>query len=165
MILLLMGVCGSGKSSVAAELAAFTGWPFVEGDDYHSDANRDKMAAGIALTDDDRAPWLDSLHQILANWNSTNQSGILTCSALKESYRNHILAGIENAHLIWLDPPRAALVERLLHRTDHFIHPSLLKSQLDTIEPPIPEEFAFHITANLPANLIAQEIRHHLAIK
>lgn len=165
MILLLMGVCGSGKSSVAAELAAYTGWPFVEGDDYHSDANRSKMAAGIPLTDEDRAPWLESLHQILSNWNATNQNGILTCSALKECYRNHLLAGLENAHLIWLDPPRATLEERLNNRTGHYMNPYLLDSQLSTLEAPAPEEFAFHITANLPAKLIAEEVRRHLALK
>jgi gluconokinase len=160
-----MGVCGSGKSSVGAELAALTGWPFIEGDDYHSAENRSKMAAGIALNDEDRAPWLAALHKQLANWNANEQNGILTCSALKQIYREQLRAGLHNTHLIWLDPPRMTLIDRLLHRTDHFIDPRLLKSQLETLEPPTNEEFPFHITADLPAKLIAQEICHHFAIK
>jgi carbohydrate kinase (thermoresistant glucokinase family) len=165
MILLLMGVSGCGKSSVAAELAARTGWIFVEGDEYHSAENRAKMAAGIALTDADRAPWLDALHKILASWSTANQGGILTCSALKRGYRDRLFAGLHETKLIWLDPPRAILEERLKNRTGHFMSPNLLASQLATLESPTPDEIAIHITDNLSANLIAEEIIRQLVIK
>jgi gluconokinase len=80
VIVVVMGVSGSGKSTLAARLAERTGWPFAEGDDYHPAANRAKMAAGIALNDEDRLPWLDALHDVLAGWLRAGQSGILTSS-------------------------------------------------------------------------------------
>ncbi len=131
-----MGVSGAGKSWMAGKLAAATGWAFAEGDDYHSDANKAKMAAGIPLTDTDRGPWLDALHEILANWHRTGQSGILTCSALKESYREHLTAGLPEARFLWLDPPRSVLADRMAHRPGHFMPPALLDSQLATLQPP-----------------------------
>jgi gluconokinase len=87
LIVVVMGVSGSGKSTLAAQLVERTGWAFAEGDDYHPQANKAKMAAGIALTDQDRLPWLDALHDVLAGWAVEGRSGILTCSALKQSYR------------------------------------------------------------------------------
>jgi gluconokinase len=136
MIVIVMGVSGSGKSYLASHLAEVTGWPFAEGDDYHSDANKAKMAAGIPLTDADRAPWLESLHQVLLAWHTSGSPGILTCSALKESYRQQLAAGLPEARFVWLDPPRAVLMERLAHRPGHFMPPELLDSQLATLEPP-----------------------------
>jgi len=135
-----MGVSGSGKSYLAERLAAATGWAFAEGDDYHSDANKAKMAAGIPLTDVDRGPWLDTLHEVLANWHRTGQAGILTCSALKETYREHLTTGLPEARFVWLDPPRAVLAERMAHRHGHFMPPALLDSQIATLEPPVATE-------------------------
>jgi len=132
----VMGVSGSGKSYLAAKLAAATNWPFAEGDDYHSAANKAKMASGTPLTDEDRAPWLDILQALLLNWRLQGQSGILTCSALKESYRQHLTAHIPEARFVWLDPPRAILADRLAHRPSHFMSSTLLDSQLATLEPP-----------------------------
>lgn len=131
-----MGVSGSGKSTLAARLAERTGWTYAEGDEYHSEANRAKMAAGIALTDEDRLPWLDELHRVLAGWQSEGASGVLTCSALKESYRERLLAGIAEARLVWLDPPRARLEERLAARKGHYMNPRLLDSQVTALEAP-----------------------------
>ena len=88
MIAIVMGVSGSGKSYLAARLAEATGWTFAEGDDYHSVANKAKMAAGTPLTDEDRLPWLDSLHSLMLDWHQAGKSGILTCSSLKNAYRN-----------------------------------------------------------------------------
>jgi gluconokinase len=136
MIVIVMGVSGSGKSTLAAKLAAATGWPFAEGDDYHSEANKAKMHAGIALTDADRAPWIESLHQVLVGWHEHGRSGILTCSALKAAYREQLTAGIPEARFVWLDPPRAVLEERLAHRPGHFMSAALLDSQIATLEPP-----------------------------
>ena len=142
MIVIVMGVSGSGKSFVAGKLAEATGWPFAEGDDYHSEANKTKMHAGIPLTDADRGPWLDSLHEVLTGWHKKGQSGILTCSALKATYREHLSAGIAEVRFVWLDPPRSVLADRMAHRPGHFMPPALLDSQLATLEPPteIPAE-------------------------
>lgn len=136
MIVIVMGVSGSGKSFLAGKLAEATGWEFAEGDDYHSAANKAKMAARIPLTDADRGPWLDALHEVMAGWHARGQSGILTCSALKEAYREHLTAGLPEARFVWLDPPRSVLAERMAHRPGHFMPPALLDSQLATLEPP-----------------------------
>jgi len=137
VIVIVMGVSGSGKSYLAGKLAEATGWAFAEGDDYHSDANKAKMAAGTPLTDADRGPWLDTLHEVLANWHRQGQSGILTCSALKATYREHLTAGLPEARFIWLDPPRSVLADRMAHRPGHFMPPALLDSQLATLQPPV----------------------------
>jgi len=136
LIVVVMGVSGSGKSTLAALLVERTGWAFAEGDDFHPQANKAKMAAGIALTDEDRLPWLDALHSVLAGWASEDRSGVLTCSALKQSYRERLTAGIEGIRFVWLDPPQALLQERLARRTGHYMNPNLLSSQLATLEPP-----------------------------
>jgi gluconokinase len=136
VIVIVMGVSGSGKSYLAGKLAEATGWTFAEGDDYHSEANKAKMAAGIPLTDADRGPWLDTLHGIMAGWHVQGQSGILTCSALKEAYREHLTADLPEVRFVWLDPPREVLAERMAHRPGHFMPPALLDSQLATLEPP-----------------------------
>jgi gluconokinase len=135
-IVIVMGVSGSGKSFLAKRLAAATGWPFAEGDDYHSEANKAKMHAGTPLTDADRAPWLASLHEVLLNWHQQGTSGILTCSALKTSYREQLTGGIPEARFLWLDPPRAVLEQRLKNRPGHFMPATLLDSQLATLEAP-----------------------------
>ncbi len=131
-----MGVSGSGKSFLASRLAAATGWPFAEGDDYHSEHNKALMAAGTPLTDADRAPWLDTLHQVLFHWHHAGQAGILTCSALKADYRNQLADGIAELRFLWLDPPRSVLEERMRNRPGHFMPPALLDSQIATLEPP-----------------------------
>ena len=97
MIAIVMGVTGAGKTTVAKALVALTGWDFAEGDDFHSEANRKKMHAGIPLDDDDRVPWLESLHQVLLGWHQKGLSGVMTCSALKQKYRDSLTAGL-NAH-------------------------------------------------------------------
>lgn len=131
-----MGVSGSGKSFLANKLAEATGWAFAEGDDYHSPVNKAKMAAGVPLTDADRGPWLATLYEVMAEWHRKGRSGILTCSALKASYRDRLTAGLPEARFVWLDPPRAVLAERMAHRPGHFMPPALLDSQLATLEPP-----------------------------
>jgi gluconokinase len=157
LILVLMGVSGSGKSTLAAELVKRTGWSFAEGDDYHSQANRDKMAAGIALNDKDRQPWLNDLHEVLAGWKSAGVSGILTCSALKASYRQRLTAGLHEVRLVWLDPPREQLEERLAHRAGHYMNPNLLGSQLATLEPPVGAD-VLHLAGAKTADEAATEV-------
>ena len=130
MILVLMGVTASGKTTVGTRLAALEGWQYAEGDDYHSDANKAKMHAGIPLTDEDRGPWLDSLHEVLLGWQRSRQSGVLACSALKQQYRDRLAEGIPSAAL------RFVLLEVPAARQGHYMSPSLLESQLATLEEP-----------------------------
>jgi gluconokinase len=155
MIVIVMGVSGSGKSYVGNKLAEATGWPFAEGDDYHSAANKAKMHAGIPLTDEDRLPWLDALHQAMLEWQTAGQSGILACSALKASYRERLSAGIEKLRYVWLDPPRAVLEERMRNRPGHFMPAALLDSQLATLEDPGGEGHVLRLDGSGP---VEQEI-------
>lgn len=161
MIVILMGVTASGKSTIAAELARLTGWSFAEGDDYHSAANKQKMHAGIPLTDEDRTPWLASLHKIIADWYASGENGIMTCSALKQSYRDTLTAGIpkEAYRFVFLDVPIAVLKERIKDRPGHFMNPDLLQSQLDTLEPP---HDALRIDATGTPSSVAQTILRQL---
>ncbi len=140
MIAILMGVTGTGKTTIAHELVERTGWEFAEGDDYHSEANVAKMKAGVPLTDGDREPWLEALHGVLAGWVQTGKSGVMTCSALKQSYRDTLTEGLPKGevHFVLLEAPKQVLVDRLEHRTGHFMNPVLLDSQLATLE--IPED-------------------------
>jgi gluconokinase len=157
MQLIVMGVSGSGKSTVAALVAERLGWAMAEGDDYHSAANKAKMAAGTPLNDADRAPWLDALHAVLAEWQVRGQNGVMTCSALKDAYRIRLEAGLSGVRFVWLDPPRAALEERLAHRTGHYMNPRLLDSQLETLEPPAGAN-VLHLAADAGAETLAARV-------
>ncbi|MGH2631839.1 MAG: gluconokinase [Tepidiformaceae bacterium] len=130
---LVMGVSGSGKSTIGAALAERYGVPLIEADDFHSAANRQKMHAGIALTDADRAPWLAAIHARLV---SEPGGWILACSALREAYRGVLFSGIANVAVLWLTAPAEILAGRLQARHAHFMSPDLLTSQFDTLEPP-----------------------------
>ena len=157
MILVLMGVTGSGKTTVGKLLAAETGWRFADADDFHSEANKAKMHAGIPLTDEDRRPWLVTLHQLLLGWYEGGTSGILGCSALKQSYREALTPQIPavNIRFILLEVPRAVLEERLKARKNHYMSPALLQSQLDTLEV-TPD--LMRVAADGPPEKIVQEI-------
>src|SRR6201996_9765325 len=163
MILVPMGVTGSGKTTVGKLLAAETGWRFADADDFHSEANKAKMHAGIPLTDQDRVPWLDSLHQLLLGWYEAGTSGILGCSALKKKYRDALTPQIPavNLRFVLLDVPRPLLEERLHERKNHYMNPDLLQSQLDTLE--ITPDL-MQVYADLPPEKIVQEILDELLI-
>jgi gluconokinase len=158
VIVIVMGVSGSGKSYLANRLAEATGWAFAEGDDFHSDSNKAKMAAGIPLTDVDRGPWLDTLHEVLANWHRQGRSGILTCSALKTAYRQQLTADLPEARFIWLDPPRSVLADRMAHRPGHFMPPALLDSQIATLQPPIGAANTLRLDGSEPIETAIQKI-------
>jgi len=161
MILVLMGVTGSGKTTIGKLLAAETGWRFADADDFHSDANKAKMHAGIPLTDEDRQPWLKTLHQLLLGWYEAGISGILGCSALKQSYREMLSPQIPsvNIRFILLDVPQLVLEERLKGRKNHYMNPDLLRSQLDTLEV-TPD--LMRVDAEGPPQKIVQEILDQL---
>ena len=132
MIAILMGVSGSGKTTIGELLAQRLGWRFIEGDDYHPRENVAKMAAGIPLEDADRWPWLDALNQRIRG----ERNAIVTCSALKESYRRRLLAGIADALVVYLHASRDLIAERVAERKHKFMPASLLDSQFATLEPP-----------------------------
>jgi carbohydrate kinase (thermoresistant glucokinase family) len=132
MIVVLMGVSGVGKSTIGRLLATSLGWRFIEGDEYHPPENVAKMAAGIALEDSDRWPWLDALNRRIRG----ERNAIVTCSALKESYRERLLAGIADARIVYLHAPKAVIAARVAERKHKFMPASLLESQFATLEPP-----------------------------
>jgi gluconokinase len=135
--IVVMGVAGSGKSSVAKLVAERLGWPMAEGDDFHSPQNRSKMASGTPLTDADRKPWLEAIRDWL---DRTPGNAVVTCSALRRSYRDILRAARGRVRFLHLHGTPAVLGSRISGRTDHFMPPALLVSQLETLEPLEPDE-------------------------
>jgi carbohydrate kinase (thermoresistant glucokinase family) len=133
-VFLLMGVAGSGKSTVGRALAERLGCPFVDGDDYHPPANIEKMSLGIPLTDEDRLPWLDALVRAA---HSAGENVVVCCSALKEKYRTLLRDGIGDLTLVYLRIGESEASARVTHRTGHFMPTSLVRSQFDALEPPL----------------------------
>jgi gluconokinase len=138
--IVVMGVSGSGKTSVAAELARRLGWDYVEGDDLHPAANVAKMAGGHPLDDEDRWPWLRRIAEVIGEHEAAGTGLIVTCSALKQSYRDRLRDGHPSVWFAHVDAPQAVIAERLQRRTGHYMPPSLLGSQLATLEPLTEEE-------------------------
>jgi ribose 5-phosphate isomerase A len=157
-ILVVMGVSGAGKSTVAQELAARLGWSFEEGDALHPEANVAKMHAGIPLTDADRQPWLERVAAWIDHQRAKKQPGIISCSALKRSYRQIIVGDRREVRLVYLRGGRDLLAEHLAGRHGHFMSPSLLQSQIDTLEEPDPGEDPLTIDTGPPAGKLAEEI-------
>jgi gluconokinase len=135
--IVVMGVSGCGKSTVARQLSERLGWPMAEGDDFHSPENKAKMAAGSPLTDEDRRPWLESLRDWI---DSAPSHAILTCSALKRSYRDILRTGRGRVRFLHLDGSPQVLGQRMAARKGHFMPAALLVSQLETLERLDPDE-------------------------
>jgi ribose 5-phosphate isomerase A len=157
-ILVIMGVSGTGKSTVAQELAWRLGWSFEEGDALHPEANIAKMHAGIPLTDADRQPWLERVAAWIDGQRAKKQPGIITCSALKRSYRQIIIGSRPEARLVYLRGGRDLVAEHLAGRHGHFMPTSLLQSQFDTLEEPDPSEDPLTIDVGAPPGRLAEEI-------
>jgi gluconokinase len=138
MIVVLMGVSGSGKTTIGTLLAARMGAVFADADDYHPAANKAKMAAGIPLNDEDREPWLGTLNGVLRGWYGAGTKGVLACSALKERYRETLAAGMtaEAIRFVLLDGSKELFAGRLAERHHEFMNPALLESQFQTLEVP-----------------------------
>jgi len=133
---LVMGVAGSGKTTLAQKLADTTGGTWLDADDFHSPASRAKMAAGIPLTDEDRWPWLDALNEELGRAESAGKTLFLACSALKQIYRDRLAMGLSDLKIIYLKGSIELIRSRLAHRTGHFMPVALLESQFATLEEP-----------------------------
>jgi gluconokinase len=134
--LIVMGVSGSGKTSVGKALAEHLRWEFYDADDFHPPENVAKMARGIPLDDSDRAPWLAALHDLISSSLRQNKSGVLACSALKERYRQQLMNGNEGVQLVYLKGSYDLIWSRMVTRTDHYMKPDMLQSQIDTLEEP-----------------------------
>ncbi len=158
MIVVVMGVAGCGKTSVGELLAKHLGWPFLEGDAFHPQINKDKMAAGTPLTDADRFPWLDEIAGAMRRHDAAGEDAIVTCSALKRSYRDRLRAGAANVHFVHLTGTRAVLEQRIGARTGHFMPASMLDSQLATLQPPGPDEGAIIVDIDRTPERIVDEI-------
>jgi gluconokinase len=153
-ILLLIGVSGSGKTTVGVLLARTLGWPYAEADAFHSPANVAKMAAGHPLTDEDRWPWLQAIGAWIDGRLSRGERGVVTCSALKRAYRD-VLRRPE-VQVVYLRGSRALVARRLAARHGHFFAPALLDSQLSALEEPAPEEGVITVSIDgTPAQIVA----------
>jgi gluconokinase len=134
--LLVMGVAGCGKTTIGKALAARLGWDFFDADGFHPPANVAKMAAGIPLGDDDRAPWLAALHGLLAGTLQAGRHPVLACSALKQRYRETLLAGNEGIRVVYLRGDYDLILARMNARTEHYMKPGMLRSQFEALEEP-----------------------------
>lgn len=135
-IVILMGVTGSGKTTIGQRLAKDVNWVFHDGDDFHPPANVDKMRRGIPLTDEDRAPWLAALEHLIRDLIMQGQSAVISCSALKQSYRDRLAANRDEVVFVYLKGDYRLARERLLSRKGHFMKADLLASQFDALEEP-----------------------------
>jgi gluconokinase len=135
-LILLTGVAGTGKTTVGRQLASELGWPYYEADDFHSDANKQKMGQGVPLDDADRAPWLAAIRAAMDECRGAGRSAVFTCSALKESYRRVLMDDAPGTCLVFLSGDRELLLARMAQRAGHYMKPGMLDSQLAALEPP-----------------------------
>src|SRR4051794_22567568 len=149
MVIVVMGVAGSGKSTVGQVLATSLGWPFCEGDAYHPEANTLKMGGGTALTEEDRAPWLAALRVVIAAALDAHEGLVVSCSALKQSHRGVLRVDPARVRLVYLKGDPEILRRRLRERQGHFMKEDMLESQLADLEEPAPAE-ALTLDVELP---------------
>lgn len=161
MIIIVMGVSGSGKTTIGTQLAEALHWTFVDADDFHPAANVDKMRQGIPLTEEDRRPWLSALRSQIRAWLEQQRSVVLACSALKAWYRRELLIDPSRMRMVYLKGPFSLIERRLARRKGHFMGRELLASQYTTLEEPTE---ALIVDAALSPADIVQEIRKALNV-
>lgn len=160
--LVVMGVSGSGKSTIANSLAARLGWRCEDGDKYHPPANVAKMSAGQPLTDEDRWPWLQAIADEIDRSCKAGQRAVVACSALKRTYRDILVHGRDDVRIVFLNGPQDLIADRLAARKGHFMPPGLLTSQFKALEPPQPIERPITVSIDAPVETIVDDIIRQL---
>ena len=155
-----MGVTGAGKTTIGSLLAQRLGWKFADADEFHSAANKEKMAKGIGLTDADRQPWLKAIHDAMAAWEKAGQNAVLACSALKHSYRQILRGGVD-VQFVYLQGSAELILERLQRRKGHYATGELVASQFAALEEP---RDAYVVDIGPDPETIVEEIRSRLKL-
>ena len=158
IILLVMGVSGSGKTTVGTKLAERLGWAYAEADDFHPPANVAKMAAHLPLDDTDREPWLAAIGAWIDQATAAGTPAVVTCSALKRAYRDKLRTGRRNVRLVYLEVDQEAVAARLAARKDHFFPPDLLASQFRDLEPPAADEHAIRVRVDVTPDQVVDRL-------
>jgi gluconokinase len=162
--LVVMGVSGSGKSTIAEQLAARLGWRYVDGDLFHPPANVAKMSAGHPLTDEDRWPWLRAIAAEIDRLVAAGTRAVVACSALKRAYRDILVHGRDDVRIVFLDGAKDLIAKRLAARKGHFMPPGLLDSQFKTLEPPQPSEQPITVSIDASVDGIVNDIVRQLEL-
>ncbi len=161
MVVIIFGVSGAGKTTIGKLLAEELGWRFYEADDFHSQANIDKLRRGVPLTDEDRWPWLESLRELIKRSLAAGEDAVLACSALKEAYRRYLRVNAE-VELVFLRGNYELIANQLRQRRGHFMNPASLKSQFADLEEPQRAERAVVIELGRTPGELVQEIKSKL---
>jgi len=164
LVIVLMGVSGSGKSTIGGALSRRLGWPFRDADSFHPPANIAKMSSGLPLNDDDRWPWLAAIAQWIDARCAAGTPGIVSCSALKRAYRSRIAGGRESVRLVYLNGDMGLIAQRLQARRDHFMPPSLLESQFAALEEPGTDEQPLVVSIALSPQRVVDTIIERLRL-
>ena len=163
--LVVMGVSGSGKSTIADALAKRLNWRFEDGDGFHPASNVAKMSAGHPLTDEDRWPWLQAIADEIDRVCGKGDRAVVACSALKRAYRNVLVHGRDDVRIVFLDGTEALVASRLAARRGHFMPPGLLASQFKTLEPPTPDEQPVAVSIDATVDAIVDNIIRQLKLE
>jgi gluconokinase len=156
--IVVMGVSGSGKSTIGSQLALRLQWPFEDGDWFHPPSNVEKMHSGVPLTDEDRWPWLNAIAAWIDETRAGGRRGVIACSALKRRYRDVLMAGRPDVVLVYLKGDPELIARRIATRHEHFMPAALLKSQFDALEEPSPDEQAIVVSVEPPPREIVSAI-------
>lgn len=164
-VIIVMGVTGCGKSSLGREIASSLDAPFLEGDEFHPEANIAKMSAGIPLTDEDRVGWLDLLAREIRQRAETGASVVMSCSALKKKYREQLndVSG-QDILYVFMDGPKEVIAARLDQRKGHYMPPSLLDSQLEALDPPGEDEHVIRVDLRKSIAEMLGDVMNHLEV-
>lgn len=161
MIVIVMGVSGSGKTTIGKQLAASLHWEFRDADTFHSPENVEKMRRGIPLTETDRLPWLKSLQTAIVEWLQADKNVVLACSALKQSYRQYLMLDSDRVKIVYLKGSYQLIYKRLQQRQNHYMSAELLNSQFDLLEEPTD---AISVDISAPTQVILQTIASALKL-